>query len=157
MAMKIIPQTSERHYLTGMTALNIPMEDGHIADWHFTGAFLHPSSRFHIAGENRLDTHDHLGDYGIRECSDVLRRFGAQVAPGQKVYAATYVRAILDLVLSSILNGHFPAHVEVHDLLYNEKDLSELAMQVTQLQQRIKDPKTLDLLERWRKFALGST
>lgn len=90
-----------------MTALNIPMEDGHIADWHFTGAFLHPSSRFHIAGENRLDTHDHLGDYGIRECSDVLRRFGAQVAPGQKVYAATYVRAILDLVLSSILNGHF--------------------------------------------------
>lgn len=149
--MNTVPSTSERNYLTGRTALNIPTEEGDFADWHFTEAFLHPQSRFHIAGKNFPDTYDYLGDYGIRECADILRRSGAPVVPGQKVYAASYIRAILDLVLTSILEGHLPRHVAVNPLLDDEQDLQELDTRIAQLKQRIKDHTTLSLLDQWNQ------
>jgi hypothetical protein len=52
----LIPETTETEYLTGITALNIPTEEGDFSDWHFIDTFLRGKVRFRIAGKNIADT-----------------------------------------------------------------------------------------------------
>lgn len=144
-----IPPTSEKEYLTGRTALNIPYEDGTFADWHFSEVFLSGRGGFHRAGKEVPDTSEILGSYGIRECSDVLRRFGVPVEEGKKVYAANHIRAILDLVLRSIQKHKLPAHIYAPDMLDDTESMQELQKQIYRVKQSIQDTIALSLLETW--------
>lgn len=147
--MNTLPVTSPDHYLTGQAALNIPMEDGRFADWHFSEVFLSGRGRFQIAGENFPDTANFLGDYGIRECSDVLRRHGLVLPDGTRVFAASPVRATLDLVLSAVSRGKVPLHVTLDDTLDDSHMRQDFNHQLQSLKRHISDRVALSLLEQW--------
>jgi hypothetical protein len=147
--MNAFPHTSERNYITGKAALNVPNEDGSFADWHFDEVFLSGRGKIRIAGQDTPETAALLGNYGIRECGGVLRRFGVSLPTNDKVYAATHIRAILDMVLYSIANQRPPEHVTVHDMLDAPEDVAELQTQVKTLQGKITDKITLSLLTQW--------
>ena len=84
------PATSRRHYLTGLTALNIPAPEG-TGDWHFAetfeGVFGRPPAPFQIAGVNCLDTTPWLDDAGLYDARSRLEPYGLALPPGP-VYAA---------------------------------------------------------------------
>lgn len=147
--MNAFPHTSERNYITGKAALNVPNEDGSFADWHFDEVFLSGRGKIRIAGQDTPETAALLGNYGIRECGGVLRRFGVSLPTDDKVYAASHIRAILDMVLYSIANQRPPEHVSVHDMLDAPEDVAELQTQVKTLQSKITDKITLSLLTQW--------
>lgn len=147
--MNAFPHTSERNYITGKAALNVPNEDGSFADWHFDEVFLSGRGKIRIAGQDTPETAALLGNYGIRECGGVLRRFGVSLPTDDKVYAASHIRAILDMVLYSIANQRPPEHVSVHDMLDAPEDVAELKTQVKTLQGKITDKITLSLLTQW--------
>jgi hypothetical protein len=147
--MHTIPATSERHYLTGKTALNVPNEDNTFADWHFDEVFLSGRGRFRVAGLDFPDTSALLGDYGIRECAQVLRRFGVILDDGVRVYAATHIRALLDLLVASLQKHHVPLHVTIDDMLDSPEALSEFKRQLDRLKNALTDEVALELLNQW--------
>jgi hypothetical protein len=149
--MPPIPNTSERNYITGKAALNIPNEGGFPADWHFTEVFLSGRGKIRIAGQDTPETTTLLGNYGIRECGGVLRRFGVSLPTDDKVYTANHIRAILDMVLYSIANQRLPEHVTVHDMLDASEDVAELQTQVNALKQKLTDSVALSLLADWEE------
>jgi hypothetical protein len=149
--MNIFPTTSEVNYITGKAALNVPNEDGTFADWHFDATFLSGRGKIRLAGKDTPDTSNLLGNYGIRECSGVLRRFGVSLQADEKVYAANHIRAILDMVVSTLAKNKIPEHVTVQDMLDTPEALEELHTQVTLLKQKITDQITLSLLTQWEQ------
>ncbi len=144
-----IENTSKEHYLTGMTALNIPMEDGRVADWHFTSALLNKNRILKIAGQNIAESNDLFGDYGIRECSEVLKKRGLEIKEGVKVYSANFVRAILDLIYNSVQNNIVPKHIEIDEFLEDEKDRVEFNKQFQLLKFKLKNKAEFILLNQW--------
>ncbi len=152
--MHTIPHTSEQHYITGKAALNVPNPDGSFADWHFDEVFLSGRGKIRIAGRDTEPTFPMLGSYGIRECSDTLRRFGVDVPEAEKVYSANHVRAILDMVLASISKKKLPAHVVADEFIDSENELAELKSKVQELKQKISDQIILSLLTQWEQTSL---
>lgn len=155
--MNAIPKTTEMNYITGRAALNIPNPDGSFADWHFDEVFLSGRGKIRVAGIDTIQTFGLLGSYGIRECSSVLRRFGASVPNEQEVYAANHIRAILDMVLFSLAKLKKPDHVTAYDLLENLSDIEELEGQIQALKQRITDEYARALLIEWEEKHLASS
>ena len=149
--MNTIPETSETHYITGRAALNVPNPDGSFAGWHFDEVFLSGRGKLRIAGKDLPDTSHLLGGYGIRECSDVLRHYGVPLAENQKVYSANHVRAILDLVITSLEQHRIPSHVSVYDMLDSPASLDEFQNQLEKLKQKITDKTALTLLQQWEQ------
>jgi hypothetical protein len=147
--MNPLPDTSETHYLTGSAALNIPNPDGSFADWHFTETFLSGRRSCWVAGREAPDTTHLLGSYGIRECSEVLRRFGVPIPVGQSVFAANHVRATLDMIVASLAKGRIPHHVTIDDMLDTEPVRREFDEQLALLKTRIQDAGALALLAAW--------
>ncbi len=149
--MNTLLHTSETNYITGTGALNIPNPDGSFADWHFDEMFLSGRRECRIAGKDTESTFPVFGNYGIRECSDTLRRFGLAVPATEKVYAANHVRAILDMVFFSISKKKLPVHVVVDDFIDSENELAELKSKVQELKQKISDQIILSLLTQWEQ------
>lgn len=149
--MNAFPDTSEQNYITGKAALNIANEGGFPADWHFTEVFLSGRGKIRIAGQDTPETAALLGNYGIRECGGVLRQFGVSLPTDDKVYAANHIRAILDMVINSILKNRLPEHVTVHDMLDATEDVAELQTQVNHLKTKLTDQIALSLLTEWEK------
>jgi len=147
--MHHIPTTSPTEYITGKAALNVPNPDGSFADWHFDEVFLSGRGKIRIAGKDTEPTFAMLGSYGIRECSATLRRFGVDVPETEKVYTANHVRAILDMVLTSLYKKKLPAHVVTDEFIDSENELAELKSKVQELKQKISDTTTLALLTEW--------
>jgi hypothetical protein len=149
--MNSFPTTSPVNYITGKAALNVPNEDGTFADWHFDETFLSGRGKIRVAGKDAIDTSNLLGDYGIRECGGVLRRFGVALEENEKVYAANHVRALLDMVVSTLAKQKIPEHVTVQDMLDSPESLEEFRTQVELLKQKITDRITLSLLTQWEQ------
>ena len=95
------PETSRTHYITGITALNIPSDEG-TGDWHILDTLGNPQ-RFQLAGLNFLSTHEVFGDEGIFECAQVLEKYGAFGVPKDcPVYAANHYRAVADMIWNAL-------------------------------------------------------
>ncbi len=128
----IFPITSPKRYLTGMTALNIPAPENTGGDWHFSGAFRSSSfpENLKLAGEGlEWNTNALFGEYGIHECSDILRSRGISIPDGVQVFSANHYRAILDMLYRSVSSGRIPRHLEIEGWLDTEdhkKTLFEL-------------------------------
>jgi hypothetical protein len=147
--MNTIPETTETEYLTGITALNIPTEEGDFSDWHFTDTFLRGKTRLRIAGQDSADTSSLLGNYGIRECSNLLRRYGVDIPEEKKVYSADFVRALLDLVYTNILENRIPEHLQVEDVLDNESQQEIFFKKLQELKTHVKNQVQLNLMNQW--------
>lgn len=139
-------RTALHHGQSGTQCAN---PDGSFADWHFDEVFLSGRGKIRVAGKDTQPTFDLLGSYGIRECSGVLRRFGVSVPTEEKIYAASHVRAILDMVLSSIAKHKQPDHVSALDLIDNDQDIAELKSKVQELKQKITDAIAVEMLNEW--------
>lgn len=143
-----IPETTQEAYITGTSALNVPTEDGHFADWHFTETFLTPGTRFRVAGKNYPSTADVFGKFGIRECGEILRDYGVPLEPGKAVYVANYVRALLDLVYNLTREHKSPDFLKLDDFL-EEKDKAETLSMIDAIKAKIADTVQLNLLDQW--------
>jgi len=135
--LSILPATSKKHYLTGVTALNIPSPDGTSGDWHFHETFYGRGEikpKFMLAGEGEeLNTNFILQDFGIYECSGTLRHLG--VAVDNKVYAANHHRAILDMLYRSVkLLRKSPTHIKIDDWLDTEEQKKLLLNKIKDLE-----------------------
>ena len=143
-----IPQTTPDTYLTGMAALSIPTEEGDVADWHFDAAFLREGTHFRVAGANFPSTSNLFGRFGIRECADVLRARAVPLPIDQPFYAATYPRAVLDLLLTTTAEHKQPAFLQASDIL-EEGDLQSVLDQLEAIRHRITDRVQLTLIDQW--------
>lgn len=144
-----IPKTTNENYITGTSALNVPTKDGKFADWHFTETFLTPGTRFRVAGKNYPSTNHIFGNYGIKECSTILREYGAYVEPNMEVYVANYVRAILDLVYN-ITKEHQSADFLKLDDYFEEEEKSEVFHKINSIKSQIIDTVQLNILNQWQ-------
>lgn len=119
-----IPHTSPLHYLGGMAALNLPSPSG-TGDWHLEETFFRQRdkrSRSFISGIGcATDTTPLLGDVGIYDCTHIIDdlHIPHESAP---VFAANHARAIADLVISSILRGIAPHHIQLDDWMPRATD-----------------------------------
>ena len=114
------PYTSPTRYLTGMVALNIPAPEKTGGDWHFWGIFDSPRfpDNLTLAGEGlEWNTNALFGEYGIHECSDILRGRRISIPDGVQVFSANHYRAILDMLYRSVSSGRIPAHLEIEGWL----------------------------------------
>lgn len=152
--MNTFPFTSETQYITGRAALNVPNDDGSFADWHFDEVFLSGRGKIRIAGIDTNPALDLLGSYGIRECGGVLRKFGVQIPASQKVFSASHVRAILDMLLTSLSKRQYPSHVTVEDMLDDEHDIAQFKAQIQIIKTKIVDPIIFSLLVKWEQTNL---
>jgi hypothetical protein len=113
----MLPRTSPNHYLTGMTAMNIPTEEGGYGDWHFHEAFFGRNNlkpTMFLAGKDKSwDTYFIFGDYGVYNCAHILQKYGLEISGNENVYAADHFRAFLDLLYHSIKTNQFPHHLSV--------------------------------------------
>jgi hypothetical protein len=133
--MSALPATSPDHYLTGTSAMAIPSPDTPFVDWHFVDAFL--------------DTSSLLGSHGVHECSGTLRRHGVPLPLDRNFYAANRDRALLDLIISNLLQTRRPDHLRLEDYCDNEADALPLRVQLQSLCDRLDDPAQRRLLEEW--------
>jgi hypothetical protein len=148
-----LPRTSPTSYLSGFTALNIPTPDGRNGDWHFTSAFLGPRARIFVAGaspEAFVNTNDILQKEGIIERSEALRASGVSLASGEKVYyAADYVRAVIDLLISHAKNGGSSDHVIAADLFDTHEDWQKVLDRVNAVAELPTDDGVRQHLKNW--------
>jgi hypothetical protein len=140
-------ETSSEKYLTGNTALNIPTEDGDFADWHGTSIFSSGNSKYIIAGENSRDTNNIFGSYGVRECSSIIKQYFGLVF-SDKVYAANYIRALLDIVFNTSFDGRKPTK-KVRDILSKSFEQSEFWKRFNILKKQINNKIQLQILTEW--------
>lgn len=92
--MKKSPEREEIDYLTGLTALNIPLDCRDRADWHTT--HICNKKSWNIAGKNLISTQWLLGLVGVYDATAALEKAGVEIKV--KVFAASYERALFDLL-----------------------------------------------------------
>jgi len=83
-----------RSYVTGITALNIPWPDRLQADWHSLGLFN--GHAWCWSGEMLKSTEHLLGNQGLRDATEILRRYVPDTPEG--TFAAGHERAVFDLL-----------------------------------------------------------
>ncbi len=118
--IRTFPKTSKAHYLTGLTALNIPAPEG-TGDWHFAETFEgfagRPPGPYQLAGETLINTQPLLGDMGIFDARPRLEPYHLELPPGP-VYAADHYRAIADMVLNAVVRDQpFEESIDPDDWL----------------------------------------
>ncbi|MFZ1602599.1 MAG: hypothetical protein WAT45_02235 [Leptotrichiaceae bacterium] len=112
---KKIPNTDERHYISGWEALNIPDENGNTADWHPT-TYLYSNS---INDTIKLyNTNDILKNRGIEKRVITYPEI-------KEVYISTFARAIVDLLLT-IEDYQVSSLYKCRDELLTENESEEL-------------------------------
>lgn len=82
------------HYLTGITALNIPIEGRDFADWHTT--YLANTRSWRITGVNFISTEWLIGLDGVYRVNEELEERG--LVFDRDIYAASYERAVFDML-----------------------------------------------------------
>jgi hypothetical protein len=112
--MPPLPETSPEHYLTGTSAMTIPSEGTSWVDWHFVDTFINRKARFRIAGQGDMpDTSPLLGQWGVHECGDTLRRSGVELDLHQTFWAADRDRALLDIIIANVLKNRPLNHIRL--------------------------------------------
>ena len=143
-----LPPTSSEHYLTGTAALSIPTEEGDVADWHFDATFLQAGTRFRVAGNNFPSTKAWLGDFGVRECSAIMRERAVPLPDKATFYAANYTRAVLDLVLTTTERHQSPAFLRADEVL-QDADFTTVMDRLKTVRERITDTIQRNLIDQW--------
>jgi hypothetical protein len=104
---------SEKRYISGMAALNLPAPEGTSGDWHFLNLFYRKRRENvdFIAGENGVvDTNPIFDKYGIYFCGKALKKLGLKSSG--HAYAANHFRAILDMLYEKLRRGGYPRYLQ---------------------------------------------
>ena len=99
---------SKSHYISGQQALNIDDFEYHTGDWHTLAAWGSDDIEvkgFTLMGDGeKYNTNPYLGDNGIIDATDILRRMGKKpIAP--VVWAANHARSAADMLICNALDG----------------------------------------------------
>lgn len=125
-------------YLTAKTALNVPSKSGQFLDWHLLEAFSGIPAEWQARctwmgeadtpglGRHLSDTRPWLGEAGVWDCTEVLRRHGVEIDPDQRVHAAQPWRAVLDMVLAHATKGRVARHVRLSEWFDPTDDAEQL-------------------------------
>ncbi|MFT3742287.1 MAG: hypothetical protein QM752_06435 [Gammaproteobacteria bacterium] len=148
----MLPHTTPKHYITGMTALNIPELEGSYGDWHFQEAFIgrrNLKPKIFLAGEGETwNTNPILADFGIYECSDILRQCGIEIPLNEKVYAANHYRAIIDMLYKSVKQKNYPYHLDLDSWTDNPKQKTLLTKLIRSLKPYVSSDEW-QILKKW--------
>lgn len=147
--MKTLPITTPEHYLTGTSAMTIPSSGTSFVNWHFVETFLEGKADYRIAGVNFPDTTPLLGQSGVRECGDLMRRLGAPLPADTAFYSADRDRAFLDLLVSQLRHGRLPDHLRVEDCCETEDEATHLIQQAAALKPLLDNESQIKLLDQW--------
>jgi len=99
-------------YLTGLTALNIPIPGRLPADWHSFGlANVHS---WMWAGTTLRDTSHLIGMTGVYDATEALRRFAPETTEG--TLAADYERAVFDLLYHFVMISKPVPNIQARDI-----------------------------------------
>lgn len=103
------------YYITGVTALNLPIPGRPQALWH-TLSTLKPAglSAWRVAGRNISSTEHILGQKQVRDIQGLLSKHG--IAGSVTHYAAGYERAVFDLVYHHITHNTRVVGVQMSDI-----------------------------------------
>lgn len=99
-------------YITGLTALNIPIPGRIFADWHTSGLFNRENWLW--SGQHLLDTTHLLGDAGVYDATKSLRQYAPEAPQG--TLAASYERAVFDLLYHFSKVGKPVPNVQYRDI-----------------------------------------
>ena len=145
-----LPETDAAHYLTGTSAMAIPSEDSAFVDWHFVDGFLDGKASFRIAGTNFPETTRILGNLGVRECGETLRRAGVPLPKDRPFYAANRDRALLDMLLANLSTHRRPDHLRLKDFFDSEAEQESFEHHLDALAHKLEDERQRTLLAEWR-------
>jgi len=148
----MLPHTTPNHYITGMTALNIPSPEGRQGDWHFHESFYGRNGQeptIFIAGEGELwNTNAILANFGIYECSDTLRRLGLEIPLTEKVYTANHCRAMLDMLYRLVKEHTYPYHLEIDEWIDDLEEKTRLVDAIKHLKSSLEQDEW-KILQKW--------
>lgn len=150
--------TSQDHYITGLSALNIPCEEEGTGDWHFRNHYFPNESGMPkqlLAGKDYLSTNEWLGNEGIYDCYPILKDWGVDVKP-RKIFAANHYRAVVDMVFHHLKSGgNIKKTISLNDWLPEAPEKQS----VYQLLDRLKPAFTREewlMLDSWKRYTLPS-
>lgn len=103
------------YYVTGTTALNLPIKGRTQALWHTLSALKPESLRaWRIAGLNYSSTEHILGLVQVYDIQGLLSQFGITTSPSH--YAAGYERAVFDTVYHHAIHHSRVVNVQKSDI-----------------------------------------
>lgn len=150
-----IPATSEKRYISGNAALNLPAPEGTSGDWHFFATFMmfadkQPPDQIFLAGEGtKVNTNRVFGSYGVYECTQALSKLGLRTA-WSKNFSANHHRAILDLLYDRIVTYGNPVGLEgaTEDWLDSDEQKEFLLSKALDMLPHLNDAQQAEL-RRW--------
>lgn len=158
LVLRIVPETSPTRYIGGYSALNLTMPDTS-GDWHQPDYIYCPEdyplelSLFGDGVGDNYNTNHIFGDYGIFECSQILKDWGFEINYPQ-VFRSNHFRAILDLLyydlMTFVLNSRltFITQGATVDFLDTEEQ-QQIIFDKARLIKPHLPPERTDLLDRW--------
>lgn len=142
----MIITTSFEHYITGMPALSVRIDD-ELADWHLGEAFS-GKKPLPIAGVNAPCTEHLWGLTGVDDRSEVLRLAGIIDSSHGPVFIASPARAIADMLYGVIARDADPSFIIINQIPLSEASLLMLTGFVQCMHDRIPSPRLTAWLER---------
>ncbi len=89
-----------------------------------------------------------LSNFGIYECSEILRRYGIHIPKKEKVYAANHYRAIVDMLYQSVKHKNYPYHLGLEDWIDDPKQKAVLIDTITMLKPYL-SAEEWQIVEKW--------
>jgi hypothetical protein len=154
-----IPATQLKRYISFKHALNLRFPNEDTGEWHFQSAFFDkpdsaPRDRpIPLAGIGEVvDTTPSLGTKGIRDMASILLQSQIPIPADHPVFVANHFRAIADLVILDIQQGHSPTiatNKAINSWLDTEVQIEHVKIEylkplVVQL-----SGQTLEVFEKW--------
>jgi len=99
-------------YVTGLTALNIPWPDCHMADWH--SQVLTDPKYWLWSGRHLTATNHLLGNEDVYDATEILRRYALDTP--DNTFAAGYDRAVFDLIHHFTQKGKPVPNIQYKDI-----------------------------------------
>lgn len=128
-------------YITGLTALNIAKPGHAPADWHTHGLVNEKSWCW---SDELASTEDLLGEKGLYDATDVLRRYVPETPAG--TLAASYERAVFDLLYHFLFVKKKPVpNVQAKDI----DDAVDLALVADWIESAALPQDQTDTMLRW--------
>ncbi|WP_375172117.1 hypothetical protein [Marinobacter sp.] len=103
---------SAKRYLTGLTALDLNMENRTAPGWHST--YLYLWENWSWSGDSIMDTTHLLGLRGVYDATSELRRHVPETADA--THAASYERAVFDLLHHFAVLGKPVPNIQARDI-----------------------------------------
>ncbi|MBI6725698.1 hypothetical protein YA0089_19010 [Pseudomonas viridiflava] len=124
----MLPPTSPKRYISGISALNIPSDSG-TGDWHTFATLRRPTRRqipLKLVGDGQdFNSNTIFGSRGVVDCTEQCEKYGIPFEDSP-VYAANHIRALADMVVYYAGLKMNISSIPLNDWLNTENEKKEL-------------------------------